>query len=209
MRKMHRILRVVTKRVRVVGWRGFWIKNIHQSWFVVWLCVGIVAGVVIGLVFRINFFTSPIFFMLSGILFVICLVRPLLIFSVLALLSGFLLSFVRVAEELKGENFVRQFYGVDVVVAGEIDGDPETDDGGTKLKLKDLRFGEDGFEARGSIYVSLSKNEELARGDTVKFGGKLSEGFGTYVGYMYRPRLMWWARPEPGNLAVAIRNLFS
>lgn len=190
-------------------------KKIHQSWFVVWLSIGIICGVVLGLVFRINFFNSPIFFVLSGILFIICLVRPLLLCSVLALLAGLLLSFVRVAEELTGENYVRQFYGMDVVVTGEVDGDPETDEKETKLKLINLRFGEwcrDGeecFETRGSLYVSLYKNEDLARGDKVSFAGKISEGFGTYAGYMYRPRMMWWARPEPGNFAVVVRNWFA
>ncbi len=190
-------------------------KKIHQSWFVVWLSIGVVGGTVLGLVFRINFFNSPIFLMLGGILFIICLVRPLLLCSVLALLAGFLLSFVRVAEELVGENYVRQFYGVNVVVTGEIDGDPETDGKGTNLKLVNLRFGEncgsggECYETRGSLYISLYKNEALARGDTVSFAGKMTEGFGTYAGYMYRPMVMRWARPEPGNLAVLVRNWFA
>lgn len=198
--------------------REFWLKNIHQSWFVVWLCVGIVGGIVLGLVFRINFFASPVFFIVSGILFIICLIRPLLLCSVLALIAGFLLSFVRVAEELTDENYIRQFHGAKVVIVGEIDGDPETDEKGTNLKLINLRFGEDCemetggdecYETKGSLYVSLSKNEELARGDKVRLSGKLAEGFSTYVGYMYRPRVMWWARPEPGNFAVVVRNWFA
>ena len=106
---------------------GLWLKKIHQSWFVVWFAVGVVAGIVLGIVFRINYFASGWFIMLSGFLFIICLVRPLLLCSVLAVLAGFLVSFVRVTEELTGENYVRGFYGSSVVMTGEVGGDPETD----------------------------------------------------------------------------------
>ena len=86
---------------------------------------------------------------------------------------------------------------------------PETDEDATKFKIKDLKFGEDGVESVGSLYVSGIKNEELARGDKVMLSGKLSEGFGKYVGYMYRPKVVKWERPEPGDLVLKVRNWFA
>ncbi len=198
----------------------FWLKKIHQSWFVVWFAVGVVAGIVLGIMFRINYFASGWFIMLSGFLFIICLVRPLLICSVLAVLAGFLVSFVRVTEELTGENFIRQFYGTRVMMVGEVSGDPEIDESQTKIKLTNLRFGEkcgktvaenddECFVTRGNVYVTLSRNEKIRWGDTVMLDGEMSEGFGTYAGYMYKPRVVWWARPEPGSWILKLRDWFA
>ncbi len=100
--------------------------------------------------------------------------------------------------------------GQNVVVTGTIDGDPETDEKGTSFKLKNLRFGENGeYESRGSLYISEYKNEKLKRSDEVTLGGKLSDGFGTYAGYMYKPTIKNWKRPEPGDLVLKVRNWFA
>lgn len=191
-------------------WRKFQ-QEIHQSWFVVWFAIGVIGGTILGLVFRINFLAAGWFLMLGGILFMICMVRPLLVCSVLALAAGFCCSFVRVSRELTNEKYVRQFYGMEVMVTGEISGDPETDERQTKIKLSNLRFGEnrEAEAMRGSLYVVLQKNEELKWGDTVTLRGKMGEGFGTYVGNMYKPRVMWWARPEPRLWILTARDWFA
>ena len=127
---------------------------------------------------------------------------------IIALIAGMIMAFFRVSAELKSENYIRQFYSQTVLVSGVIDGDPEIDESGTKLKLKNLEFGEN-YRINGSLYISVPKNEELARGDLIELSGKLSEGFGTYVGYMYRPKIVSWNRPEPGDLVLKVRNWFS
>ena len=185
-------------------------KSLHQSYFVVAMCVGIVVGTILGLVFRINFFASSIWIGLVVGLMIFVYFQPKLIFIVIALISGMILAFFRCSEELGGENYIRQFYGQTVVVKGVIDGDPETDESGTKFKLKDLRFGENGeYITKGNLYISEYKNEELARGDSVVLSGKLAEGFGTYAGYMYKPEIKNWIRPDPGDLVLNIRNWFA
>ena len=174
------------------------------------MCVGVVIGTILVFVFRMNFFASPIWVGLAVGLMILAYFRPKLIFVVIALIAGMILAFFRGSGELFYESYVRQFYGQVVVVGGVIDGDPETDESGTKFKLKDLRFGEGGeYIAGGNIYVSGYKNEKLARGDSLILEGKMSEGFGVYAGYMYRPSIKKWARPEPGDLVLKIRNWFA
>ncbi len=131
-------------------------------------------------------------------------------FMILAFLAGLILMFVRVTQELVGEDFINGLVGQNVVVTGTIDGDPETDEKGTSFRLKNLRFGENGeYESRGSLYISEYKNEKLKRSDNVTLKGKLSGGFGTYAGYMYKPVIKKWARPEPGDLILKVRNWFA
>ena len=174
------------------------------------LCVGVVAGTILALVFRINYFASPVWVGCVLAVMVLTYFRPKMIFIVLALMAGMVLAFVRSSQELVGEEYIRQFYGKNIVVSGVIDGDPETDGEMTKFKLKELKFGEEGeYTASGSLYISGNKNEELARGDNVVLKGKLAEGFGVYAGYMYKPEMANWARSESGDIVLNIRNWFA
>ncbi len=167
-------------------------------------------GVILALVFRINYFSSPIWIGLAILLMIISYFKPRIGFMVVAFMAGMILAFVRSSVELVGESYVNQLQGQEVVVTGTIEGDPETDENATKFKLRDLKFGEEAeYEVRGNLYISEYKNEDLVRGDKVTLRGKLGEGFGTYAGYMYKPKIINWARPEPGDLVLGIRNWFA
>ncbi|MDO4742350.1 MAG: ComEC/Rec2 family competence protein [Candidatus Saccharibacteria bacterium] len=198
------------KRWRLVDLSRILSKNIHQSYFVVFFAVGVIFGTILALVFRINFFCSVgwlIFVILASILVYFV---PRLFFITLALISGMVLAFFRVANELVSEQYVRGFYGDNVIVWGEVDGDPEADASGINVKLKNLRFSEEGeYKAAGSLFVSLRKNDEVLRGDTLVLSGKLVEGFGTYVGYMYRPKIKKIYKASAGDFVLKIRNWFA
>lgn len=172
-------------------------------------CVGVVAGTILAQARRLNFFASAVWLIFAGVVLLIAFWKPRMAFAAMALIAGMVMAFVRCAENLKDENYIRQFYGQTVEIAGVIDGDPETDESGTKLKLKNLRFGGEEEVKNGVIYVSMTINHELARSDELVISGKLSEGFGTYVGYMYRPKIAKWSRSEPGDLTLKWRNAFA
>lgn len=191
----------------MLKWLG---KNIHQSYFVVAMCVGVILGTVLALVFRINYFASVFWIVFAISFLIVAYLKPKLAFVVIALIAGMILAFFKAAEELKGEDYIRQFYGQTVMITGEVEGDPETDEKGTKIKLKNLQFG-DGeiYRIKGSIFISARANAEIKRADQVTVWGKLSEGFGIYAGYMYKPTIMKLSRPEPGDLILKLRNWFS
>lgn len=183
-------------------------NDLHQSWGILMLFCGIIVGAIIGVIFRINYFASPVWIGLVVAILVIMYVKPKLLTIGLCLIMGMIIAFFRVATELDSENYVRQFYGFEITVSGVIDGDPEIDEKTTKIKLRELKLGEDN-DVRGSVYVNLEKNEELKRGDGLALMGKLEAGFGTYVGYMYKPRVMRILKPNPGDLVVEIRDIFA
>lgn len=185
-------------------------REIHQSYFLVVAAVGVVVGIILGLVLRIDFFISPIWILFAGSVLVLVYLKPKIAFVVAALVVGMVLAFFRISGELTEESYVRQLYGQKILVTGVIVGDPQTDESGTKFKLSELKFGDGmGRAVGGDLYISEYRNEELARGDRITLGGKLAEGFGTYVGYMYRPTIAKWERPEPGDLVLKIRNWFA
>lgn len=183
--------------------------DIHQSFFVVGAAIGIVAGAILAVTMRINYFGSPLWLLLAMVFLMIVYLKPKMFLIILAIVSGMLMMFFRVSGELAGEKYISEFYGKNIAVTGRVSGDPKTDEVGTSLKLVDLKFGGEGIETAGNIYISLGKNEEIARGDEVRLSGKMSEGFGTYTGYMYRPRIVEWKRAEPGDLVVRVRNWFA
>ena len=172
--------------------------------------VGVISGTILALVFRINYFASTWWVAVVVGLFLYAFIRPRAFLIVVMFVAGMILAFFRSSSELIGEYYIRQFFDKTVVVTGVIDGDPETDEKGTKIKLNDLVFGESGeVKLAGSLYISAYKNYKLARGDVVTLFGKLAAGFGTYAGYMYRPNIVKHQRPEPGDLVLKVRNWFS
>lgn len=188
----------------------FFTRYLHQSFLLMAFAIGIIGGTVLALVFRINYYNSFWWMVAVFVALFYAFLRPRVVFVVLMLVFGMILAFFRASHELEGEYAVRQFYDKNVIVVGTVDGDPETDEKGTKFKLRDLRFGEnEEVKLAGNLYISEYKNEKLARGDSVALAGKMSAGFGTYVGYMYRPRIIRHLRPEPGDLILKVRNWFS
>lgn len=182
---------------------------IHESWFIVALCLGIVAGTIVGLVFHINYFSSPIWAVASIASLATAIIKPRAILVIIIFAAGMVLAFFRISSELYGEDYIRQFYDQTVTITGDIDGDPEYDESGTKVKLKNLKFGDEQIPARGSIYASIRYTKDIARGDTITIAGKLSAGFGTFAGYLYRPNIKKIMHPEPGDLVLKIRNWFA
>ena len=183
---------------------------LHQSCGFVGMCVGIIFGAVLAVALRINYFASPIWLVVAALMLIYAYIHPTVAFTVVAFVAGMFLIFFRVTAELANEDYISQFSGQTVVVTGTIDGDPETDESGTKFKLINLRFGENGeYETWGSIYVSEYKNNKLARADEITLEGKMSDGFGTFAGYMYKPAIKSLRQPEPGDLVLKIRNWFA
>ncbi len=183
--------------------------RVHESWVLVFCFGGVIFGAILGLVFRINYFFAAGWIIFASLLFLIAFLNPRRAFMFLAFIAGMVLIFFRVASELYGENYIRQFHGEAVLISGTVFGDPETDETGTKLKLTNLEFGEEKVFVRGNIYVLLKTNLEVSRADKIIVSGKLSEGFGTFSGYMYKPVVLEILRPEPGDFALRFRNFFS
>ena len=184
-------------------------KYVHQSYLVVGLCVGIVAGTVVGLMLRVNFFASPLWLVAVGAMLLVAYVRPKMGFVVVAVIMGMILAWFRVAGELQGQDYIRQFRGQTVMLTGVVESDPNTDEKGMKLKLKDLRFGEEGVRTEGSVYLTMREGSEIRRADEVTVEGQMLDGFGTYAGYMYQPSVRRVRRPEPGDLVLRVRDWFT
>ncbi|MBR3256180.1 ComEC/Rec2 family competence protein [Candidatus Saccharibacteria bacterium] len=185
------------------------VKNYHQSWVFMLFCVGVIFGTIIALQLRISFFASYWWLAFIMVSLLIAFLKPKILFMLLALIAGMIFAFFRVSFNLLDEEYVWQFYEQTIEVTGVVDGDPDIDDGATKFKLSQLRFGEELNTKNGVLFVSLKTNLKIERADKLLLKGKLSEGFGVYVGSFYRPQVLKLEKPDPGDLALSIRNWFA
>lgn len=85
-------------------------RDIHQSYFVVFMCAGIVAGAVVGLWLEIDFFASPMWAVLAVILMVLIYLWPKTLFVVAAFGAGLILAWCRVAGELAVQRKLGETY---------------------------------------------------------------------------------------------------
>lgn len=161
-------------------------------------------------IFRFTLFVSWWWTVLALTLFIISLLKPKLLFTVIAFVAGLLLAFTRASSDLADERYIQQFYNQTVIISGTISGDLDIDEGNIKFRLADLQFGETNtITRRGVVFVSLKSNSSLERGDKISLKGKLLEGFGIYAGSLYRPTIIKWEKPNPGDLTLKIRNWFA
>ncbi len=186
------------------------LREYHQSFLVVALAMGVIFGAIVGMMLRIRFFVSPGWMALVLVVFCLAYFRPKLWLIGVVFLAGIVLMLFRMSGGFRDEQYIKSFYGQEVLVTGVVEMDPETGDEGTKLRISNLEFGgKEKYRKAGVIYVSLNKNGEIMRGDTLTLRGKLTEGFGIYVGYMYKPMIEEWQRQVPGDWVINIRNAFA
>lgn len=194
-------------RQRMGHYKFFIQGSLHPSWSFAMACVGVVVGVIVMNTFKINILIPWWWMVLALSLLIISFVRPRMICVVMAFVAGLIIAFMRTSLDFRDAEYVRQFYGQTIEVTGSVDGDSEVDEGTLKLKLSNLRFGEK--RRAGVIFVSLRTNSKIERGDNLILKGKLGEGFGTYIGSLYRPKILKWEQTSLGDLSFRLRNWFA
>jgi competence protein ComEC len=95
-----------------------------------------------------------------------------------------------------------------VEVTGTISDDVDLGEGGElvmRLAVKEI----DGHAISGSVWASVTTKLHLQRSDVVTLKGKLSTGFGGFAASMYRGELTKVQRPQPGDVALRVRDWFA
>jgi competence protein ComEC len=187
------------------------LKRVHLSFILVLFTMGVVVGVALEFVFNSWLFSSPLWLVVALVFLVFNFIKPLRAMFLLSIVAGMIVGGFRTNVELVDRAYISQFVGVEVSLSGHVYEDPDVDESKIVLRINRLVFGGE-YEAGGSIYVRLSVREEtraVQRGDYVELDGKLSEGFGSFAGSMYRPRLVRILRPEPGDVARRARDGFA
>lgn len=183
-------------------------KKVHRSFCVVFLTIGIIFGVLLSFVFDISIFGASVWLVLALALFAVVLVVSSRWTMVFAVIVGAILGVWRAGLDLRDLDMISGFYGKTVAVSGAVFEDPDIkEDGGLSMRLNSLSVDE--IKTTGNLYVTASKNSDVKRGDSVKVSGKLGEGFGSFVGSMYRVEIEEVVRPDPGDVMGRVRDWFA
>lgn len=147
--------------------------------------------------------------LLAGImLLVIASVGQRMAFLSLALIGGLLIGSWRSSVGLEAIHAYRHLESKSVVLRGSVAGDAsESRQHTTTFELKNVSFG--GKSLPGKIWVTLASKHALERSDEVTLHGVLKPGFGAYSATMSFAKLKEVARPEPGDVALHVRDWFA
>lgn len=183
-------------------WRWL-VDTVHVSWVIAAGCAGFVAGVA-----SVVWWLAPAWAALLVVPFFLGLMVRRRVLVLLVFAGAFLLGNVYGAGHREDQSAIEALYGTTVTLSGIVKEDPSlADKGMMTVQLSFLRIGS--YDVPGTLWASVSAKQEVLRGDEVALEAKLEPGFGTFVGVMYRARVVEVVRPQPGDVGRIIRDGFA
>lgn len=126
----------------------------------------------------------------------------------LCVVGGLCIGGWRGAGEIRHLSGYDYLYGFEITIRGTVAEDPgTTKTGDASLRLRNISY--DGRELPGTLWVSIGDDYPVQRSDIVTVRGELNEGFGAFSGSMYRAEIEAIERPQPGDVALRVRNWFA
>lgn len=182
------------------------LRPIHASWGFYAAIWGIIAGIIIAVTIEQVFLKDflIIILLLTAIIFG---VKHASIITCLAIFfASFLVGNFRVYQDISSKNLIQSYYNQTITLSGKVAEDPD----GNKIRLQDVMIHtEPAVQLKGMIYITLSSANELERSDQITLEGKLSEGFGTFIAKMSRPKILSIERSDPGDIFARFKHWFA
>lgn len=110
-------------------------------------------------------------------------------------------------KQMTASNPLRDLIGETIEISGTIKGDPDISGSASNARLGDLHCQD--MEITGTIFLYGKFDPEPERGDHITLRGRVAEGFGTFAGAIYHPKIISLLKPEPKSLTLAVRNSFA
>lgn len=184
-------------------------RKLHVSWIIAITSTALFVGVVLAHAIAPGTFSS-IAWLLAGILLLVAtaVYRRMWVVS-LAIIAGLCIGLWRGSVHADDLAVYRQLYGKTAELSGTVAEDIDTNKRGQLvLRLKDITVA--GHSLKGLMWVTVrAPNATIQRSDRVTVRGKISEGFGTFAASIYTASLLDIARPQPGDIALSVRNWFA
>jgi len=186
----------------VLRWR------VHSSWLIMIASLGFMCGVWLTLYIPSTVFESPLWAVAGVSLVVVGMIRGRVYVIPFVILASMIIGAWRGSIHSLTIDGVRPFYGQVVQISGVVSDDVDTDAGGQLI----MRIGSltvESVKPDGTIWISAEPGVDIKRGDRVSVKGKLELGFGSFVGSMYRAKVVDVKRPQPGDVARVFRDWFA
>ena len=122
-------------------------------------------------------------------------------------LAVIILSIANALGQLNADNPLQAFIGETIEITGTVKGDPDISGQTSSAKIDNLSL--NGEKLIGTVFLYGKLDSGIERGDRITVYGKLSSGFGTFIGAFYQPKIVELLKPEPRSFALTIRNSFA
>lgn len=178
----------------------------HATWQFTAICLGVLAGV--GLAY---WWASPwpLFAASSGVVMAgAAIIGTRAWWLIAAFAAGVLMGLSRGGMDRQSLAGYEPLYGKIVTLQGAIAEDVDANThGGVNMQLRALRH--NGKPVYGQLWVSAKSKSSARRSDSVEVTGKLKPGFGNFAGTISGATINQVIRPEPGDVALTIRDGFA
>jgi len=188
---------------------NWWVlkRKIHISWLIAIGCFGIFIGIFWAKYISISY-TSSIPSLIIAVLFIaIALWRKYIYLIPFLVAGGILFGLWRGSISQIDLAQFNPLYGRTIQFTGMVKDDIDT---GTSnqivIRLDDLVIGEKALP--GVLWIT-SAEANIKRGDKLVLSGKLTKGFGNFVGIIYRANIDKTIHPKPGDVARIVRDWFA
>lgn len=188
---------------------NWWVvkRRIHISWLIAVIAAGCVAGVVLAAYVPIGWFSHYVWILVGGLLLALSLCFRYVAVLVLCLGGGMLIGLWRGSVDRADLVMYDSIRGYTVELRGKVQEDiDQRSDGHYVMKLGSVVY--DTTPLPGVVWVTFSSDIGIARSDIVTIRGKISEGFGNIPTAVYGASVVKVERPDPGDIALHVRDVF-
>ncbi len=190
-----------------MAWWRLW-RKIHSSWLIAWLSLGVVVGAVTSQYIPVGLASNISLLIGGGSLAIFSFWNRQMWVVAVIIFAGLLIGSWRGSITRGQLQLYQTAVGSEVTITGKVREDPDIGRSDALiLRLNEVSINEQ--SAAGQIWVSVSTNLDVKRGDIVVINGKLGEGFGGFAASMYRANLERVQRPQPGDIARRVRDWFA
>ena len=133
---------------------------------------------------------------------------------IFAFVSGICAGYARQVVILQDQAKLAAYYGQEIVLVGVLLEDATEREAQLRLRIGGLSLNYSTNIKNCQVYAILASSSagastDLRRSDRVTLRGRLSEGFGEYAGFIYRPELVSLGKPRPPDFANQLKQRFA
>lgn len=182
-------------------------RRIHVSWLITATAAGCVVGVALAADVPAGWFSHYVWMVVALILLLVAFCFRYIAMIVLCLLGGAIIGLWRGGIDRVDLMAYQQILGHVVEIRGVVGEDiDQRANGQYVMKLSSIVYGE--VTLPGVVWVTFTTDRDVRRSDVVTVRGKISEGFGNFPASIYRADIVRVERPEPGDVALRVRDAF-
>ena len=178
---------------------------IHRSWTISASMLGVVIG--LALARQLTFIADTLWIAVGVLILIGVTIVSRRMVLWLAVFAGLLIGGARGAIEVSQQSTWSEAIGQNLRLRGTVSDDVDRGKN-AEIIIRLDNLSHQGRPLAGEVWLSLADEATIRRGDIVEVRVVLRDGFGPFVASGYRAELIRLVRPEPGDVALDVRDWF-